>query len=61
MKAMRKYMLKEIVQTQRPPAALQNSLALLMSQRSHSISVYQAGKNPSQRKKTSISKVHTCN
>jgi hypothetical protein len=45
-KASRNEMLKEIVQTQRPPAALQNSLVM-----------YQAGRSPSQRKRTSISKV----
>ena len=53
-------MLKEIVQTQRPPVALQNNLVLFMSQRNHSTSIYLAGRSPSQRKRTSISKVHVC-
>jgi hypothetical protein len=41
-KALRNEMLKAIIQTQRPPAALQNSLVM-----------YQVGRSPSQRKRVS--------
>ena len=47
-------MLKEIVQTQRSPAALQGSFK---TQRNHSIFICQAERSPLWRKRISISKV----
>ena len=48
-------MLKEMIHTQRSPAALQGSFK---TQRRHSISTYQVARSLLRRKRTFISKVH---